>query len=65
MPPTDLEANGLFNYLDWYNEPARFGYQLVVVNPDPIVEQNYSFLRRKATFHAMTLEKWLESLDSA
>jgi hypothetical protein len=61
MPPSDLEAKSLFKYVDWYNEPSKFKYQLVVVNPDKNVEHNYNFLRRKPIFHRMTLEQWLDS----
>ena len=59
MPSTDLEAKSLFNYVDWYNEPKRFTYQVVVVNPDKRVEGNFAFLRRKPIFHTMTLAEWL------
>lgn len=61
MPPTDLEAKSLFKYVDWYNEPARFTYRLVVVNPDKRVADNYGFFRRKPVFHYMTLKEWLDA----
>jgi hypothetical protein len=61
MPPTDLEAKSLFNYVDWYNDPDRYKYQLVVVNPDRQVKKNYTFFRRNPTFHTKTLGEWLAS----
>jgi hypothetical protein len=58
MPASDLEAKGLFNYTDWYNQPAN--YEIVVVNPSPD-KSNYAFFRKAPIFREMTLAEWLIS----
>lgn len=73
MPPTDLEAKGLFNYSDWYNSmsvPAFYEgkrvpsdkcytYEIVVVNPSKTIAPNYGFFRKTPVFLALTLKEWL------
>jgi len=60
LPPTDLEARGLFNYADWYNMPLdRYSYTVTVVNNDPCVLANYNWFRRPITLHKMTFAEWV------
>ena len=75
MPPSDFEAKGLFNYVDWYNSlpdipfvhgklvpvEKRYTYPIVVVNPSPTVKRNYAFFRRTPQFIPLTLEGWLRN----
>ena len=75
MPPSDFEARGLFNYVDWYNSlpdtpfvrgelvpvAKRYTYPIVVVNPSPTVKPNYAFFRRTPKFIPLTLEGWLRN----
>ena len=63
MPVTDAEAMGLFAYADYYNSSGqRYGYKIIVVNPDPGVMKNYAFFRKKEiTYHRLTLEEYLEN----
>lgn len=73
MPPSDLEAKGLFNYSDWYNSlpgtpfyhgklvPAskRYSYDICVVNPSAEVAEHYAFFRRTPTFFPQRFDVWL------
>jgi len=75
MPPSDLEAKSLFNYVDWYNTdslrmsafyegervPAErcYSYEIVVVNPCETIAQNYGFFRKTPLFLPLTLEDWV------
>lgn len=75
MPPTDLEAKGLFNYADWYNcgdsKLAATGRLLSRVPPNEhygykitvvnpgVVTRNYSFFRKRINFKKATLADWL------
>ncbi len=75
MPPSDLEAKSLFNYVDWYNTdslrmpafhegkcvpPDRcYSYEIVVVNPSETISQNYGFFRKAPLFLPLTLEDWV------
>jgi hypothetical protein len=73
MPPSDLEARGLFNYSDWYNSLAaipfyhgkpvppskRYSYAICVVNPSAEVADHYSFFRRRPTFLPQRFDVWL------
>lgn len=75
MPPSDLEARGLFNYSDWYNSMAvpalyrgklvptdkRYAYPLVVVNPDSKIPENYGFFRKRPIFCQQTLKDWISN----
>jgi len=63
MPPTDLEAKGLFNYTDWYNAYERnptYTYPIVVVDRNPAVICNYSFVRRPPKLHPMRFAEWFK-----
>lgn len=76
MPPTDLEAKSLFNYVDWYNKDSLlapafyqgkqvpqdkcYTYGIVVVNPANAITSNYNFFRRRPLFLQMTLEAWVQ-----
>ena len=73
MPPSDLEAKGLFNYTDWYNchdntsrnalslvpIEQHYGYEIDVVNPCPEIRPNYEFFRKTPVFHCQSLADWL------
>lgn len=61
MPVTDAEAMGLFAYADYYNYSGqRYGYKIIVVNPDPGAMKNYAFFRKKEiTYCPLTLEEYL------
>ena len=62
MPPTDLEAKGLFNYTGWYNSTTdlrKYGYPIVVVNPDVKVPGNYSFFRNLPRQHSLYFANWV------
>lgn len=64
MPSSDFEAKGLFNYSDWYNANAlneRYAYPIVLVNRDPKIATNYSFLRRPPEPRIETFAAWVES----
>lgn len=61
MPPTDLEARGLFNYTDWYNSSSKgYRYEVIVVNPSD-VRANYCFYRNSPRFIRATMADWLSS----
>lgn len=62
MPPTDLEAKGLFNYTDWYNQSdSQNKYEIAVVNPDQkIIDNNYAFFRQSVRPYCMTLAEWIK-----
>jgi len=62
MPPSDFEAKGLFNYTDWYNaydSAGSYSYQILLVNKDPTVVGNYSFLRRPPGLRVETFASWI------
>lgn len=76
MPPSDLEARGLFNYTDWYNfnhhqlalsnklvssmdKDRLYAYEVIVINPSPGIQSQYSFFRKDLIFHCSTLADWL------
>lgn len=64
MPPSDLEAKGLFNYSDWYNayeSNQRYAYPIIVVNRDAKTVSNYSFLRRPVKLCVETFASWVQS----
>lgn len=63
MPPTDLEARGLFNYTDWYNRDnsRQYKYETVVVNPDGQAQRNYAFFRRPPRLCLENFSTWMES----
>ena len=74
MPPSDLEAKGLFNYSDWTNSSKatpfyegklvkadkRYTYPIVVVNPSTDIKSNYGFFRKQPEFHLLKLKDWLQ-----
>jgi hypothetical protein len=76
MPPSDLEAKGLFNYSDWYNSLSatpfyhgnlvppskRYSYDICVVNPSAEVADHYGFFRRRPTFLLQKFDVWLRQL---
>ena len=75
MPPSDLEAKSLFNYVDWYNADSMhipafyegkrvpadkcYSYEIVVVNPSETIAPNYGFFRKPPLFLPLTLEEWV------
>lgn len=72
LPPSDFEARSLFNYSDWYNftsasenvyspipQDRRYSYEIIVVNPDARVVPNYSFFRKKITYHRLKIEDFV------
>lgn len=77
MPPSDLEAKGLFNYSDWYNSLSatpfyhgklvppskRYSYDICVVNPSEEVAGHYDFFRRRPTFLSQKFDVWLRQLS--
>ena len=76
MPPSDLEAKSLFNYVDWHNKDSLrmsafydgkrvpqekcYSYEIVVVNPSETIASNYGFFRKPPLFLTLTLEGWLK-----
>ena len=63
MPPSDFEAKGLFNYTDWYNRDSahHYRYPIIVVNKDPDIKSNYSFMRRAPEVCIGTFSRWVDS----
>ena len=73
MPASDLAAKGLFTYADWDNwlyqnprrylstipERDRYGYKIVVVNPDTKIRSNYAFFRKPPVFRRQTFASWI------